>query len=953
MITIVISVNGLAIFLLYETAFEQQRERLIETSHSQAKLISAVARFDKLHTVSDHGNEAEAATLSQIREAQSNYKSLGKTAQLELAKLDGDNIIYVTTSDAYKNNNLDRINTARNFDKAMEMALAGKSGTMITTDRAGNTVLSAYDHIGELNYGITSQININEIRAPFIRAGVTSLLFALCLIVTGSYLFVTLSRKSVRQLSESRAYNRILFDNSPIGLALCSMSGKLIDINSAYADIIGRTINEAKGLSYWDITPEEYLKDEEWQLRKLNAIGHYGPYEKEYIHKDGRRVPVSLNGQKIKIKDEDYIWSSVENISYRIQIEESLRNASEVNRKIISENPIGMAIYNREGQCIEANDAIAEMVGTNRDQLLKQNYHQIESWKKSGLYEAVETARKTGKKSKLETLLESTFGKTVFYKFYIVPFKLNKMTHILLVADDITERKDAEYALIRSEETSAKAQAIANIGHWDWDILTGELVWTDEIYRIFGLQPQEFGATYDAFLDSIHPDDRQDVIDAVNSAVSGDEIYNIEHRVVRPNNEIRIVHEQGKVYYNSDDIPVRMIGTVHDITNLKKAAESLRQEIKRNEILLKTTQDGYWIVNTDSVIKNCNESYLSMSGYDYDEIIGMNTSKIDFSQSAEDTADHITKLARDGFIKYETRHRCKDNSIKDMEVTSSLAELDGEISLISFFKDITERKQTDHELKIYRENLESLVADRTRELQDAQHELVRQERLATLGQLTATVSHELRNPLGAIQPSIYILKKKINSDDRIVHDAIDRIERNTLRCDHIIDELLDFTRIVEIQPSYMNINEWLTELINELSITPAISIEYELDPDNNQVYFDKDRLRRAIINIIDNAAHAIQDNNSISKTDGKIKLSTKQSHDRIILEINDNGSGISEDTLKRIFEPLFSTKGFGVGLGMPTVKQIMKQHNGGIDISSIEGKGTTVTLWLPKENEAA
>lgn len=113
----------------------------------------------------------------------------------------------------------------------------------------------------------------------------------------------------------SSEYDRILFQELPIGLALCRMDGTLVDINKAYADIIGYTIEETLKLTYWQITPQKYLKEEEEQVRKLSTVGKYGPYEKEYIHKSGRLIPVRLNGMVIEMNNEKYIWSSVENIA--------------------------------------------------------------------------------------------------------------------------------------------------------------------------------------------------------------------------------------------------------------------------------------------------------------------------------------------------------------------------------------------------------------------------------------------------------------------------------------------------------------------------------------------------------------------------------------------------------------------------------------------------------------
>ncbi|MBL3598993.1 MAG: PAS domain S-box protein [gamma proteobacterium endosymbiont of Lamellibrachia anaximandri] len=139
-----------------------------------------------------------------------------------------------------------------------------------------------------------------------------------------------LVKERTAELEEITAYNRTLFETSPIGLVLCDMDGRLVDVNPAYLGIIGYDESEAKTLSYWDITPHDFEQEEALQLQALQESGRYGPYEKEYLHKSGKRVPVRLNGQLIEQHGRQYIWSSVEDISQRKRMENALRE-SEAN----------------------------------------------------------------------------------------------------------------------------------------------------------------------------------------------------------------------------------------------------------------------------------------------------------------------------------------------------------------------------------------------------------------------------------------------------------------------------------------------------------------------------------------------------------------------------------------------------------------------------------------------
>lgn len=191
----------------------------------------------------------------------------------------------------------------------------------------------------------------------------------------------------------------------------------------------------------------------------------------------------------------------------------------------------------------------------------------------------------------LETAVQALNGRASAY--INKPFNMDEVSatisQLLEKQRLALEKRQAEEALRKSQEGLAKAQEIAHLGNWDWNIVTNELLWSDEIYRIFGLQPQEFGATYEAFLDSVHPEDRESVKKAVNEALADPEVtYGIEHRIVRRNGSERVVHEEGEVTFNETGRPVRMIGTVHDITDRKQAEERLKkanQELKKlNEI---------------------------------------------------------------------------------------------------------------------------------------------------------------------------------------------------------------------------------------------------------------------------------------------------------------------------------------------------------------------------------
>lgn len=269
--------------------------------------------------------------------------------------------------------------------------------------------------------------------------------------------------------------------------------------------------------------------------------------------------------------------------------------------------------------------------------------------------------------------------------------------------------------------------------------------------------------------------------------------------------------------------------------------------------------------------------------------------------------------------------------------------------IVQFRRDITERKRTEEELARHRERLEERVEERTRELAVAQRELVRNERLAAIGQLTGTVSHELRNPLGTIRSSFAIVGNHLQSSHGPVARALERIERNIDRCVTIIDELLAYTRVRDMHLESVSIDEWLTDQVVDEDIPHSVSVV--LDCQSGQtVRIDRERIRRAILNVLQNAWQALTESEH-DRDQATVAISTRMVDGRLALRIADNGPGIPEDIRERIFDPLFSTKSFGVGLGLPLVRQVIDQHGGEITVDTTLDQGTTITLFLPLPDE--
>lgn len=245
------------------------------------------------------------------------------------------------------------------------------------------------------------------------------------------------------------------------------------------------------------------------------------------------------------------------------------------------------------------------------------------------------------------------------------------------------------------------------------------------------------------------------------------------------------------------------------------------------------------------------------------------------------------------------------------------------------------------------------MATKVNELKAAQEELIKKGRMEQLGQLIATIAHEVRNPLGAIRTTVFMVERKIADKGLGLEGHLQRINNSVNRCDTIISQLLDFSRTKEVNSSPILLDDWVAKTVREEAarLQENILIECALGLDNETVNIDPARMQRAIVNLLNNASEALlgQHDQASAGTllHHHIWVSTKRVGDHAVIRIADNGPGIAAEYIQKIREPLFTTKSFGTGLGIPAVEQVVNQHGGRLDISSDIGKGAVFSIYLP------
>jgi len=236
--------------------------------------------------------------------------------------------------------------------------------------------------------------------------------------------------------------------------------------------------------------------------------------------------------------------------------------------------------------------------------------------------------------------------------------------------------------------------------------------------------------------------------------------------------------------------------------------------------------------------------------------------------------------------------------------------------------------------------LEQKVEERTRALKEAQEELVKKERLAVLGQLAGGVGHELRNPLGVIKNSIYYLTLRLQDAEEKVKRHLSIMEREIRTANKITTDLLDFARSKEPSRMSTDLNKLVEEVFVQYPVEPQIELWTELDPHLPSVTIDKEQIQQVFLNLIVNAVQAMPQG-------GQLAVKTSVQRGFVVVSFTDTGSGIPGENLEKIFQPLFTTKAKGIGLGLAVSKSLVEANNGEITVESQRGRGTTFHVKFP------
>ena len=387
---------------------------------------------------------------------------------------------------------------------------------------------------------------------------------------------------------------------------------------------------------------------------------------------------------------------------------------------------------------------------------------------------------------------------------------------------------------------------------------------------------------------------------------------------------------------------------IRDITERKQAEAAFRASEARYHTLFEYAPDGIVIADTESYYVDANASMCRMLGYSRDEIIGLHASDIVSQTEIPHIASALSVLRARSDHHREWEFRRKDGSVFAAEVIATMMP-DG--NLMGMVRDVTERKLTEEELLRTNQSLEGALAElqtKTHELASMTQQLWQASKLATMGELAASIAHELNNPLATLSLHIEILVGRLPDDDPNRRSLL-VIEQEVERMAMLVSNLLLFSRRSHQQISTIDIQEELQnslDFINYHLRRRKIVVATDVAANLPTVQADRQQLRQVFLNLLTNASDAMPESGSLTV---RAKRKSLNGSAAVIIEFSDTGVGIEPGDLQKLWEPFFTTKpeGKGTGLGLPICHRTIEEHRGTIDIESQPGKGTTVRIILP------
>lgn len=509
------------------------------------------------------------------------------------------------------------------------------------------------------------------------------------------------------------------------------------------------------------------------------------------------------------------------------------------------------------------------------------------------------------------------------------------------LAREIEEHEQTEAALLTNEQDLKESQRIAHVGSWRLDLATNQVFWSDELYKMYGLNPELPSLSYLEHKKFLTPESWSKLTEAIHHTVINGNPYELELEMLRVDGSHRWIWVHGMAVVDAAGKTVGLRGVAQDITERKQNEEALRREQLFSKSVIESLP-GIFYLYTYPELKLIlwNREHESLLGYGVGEIGGRHITDWHVPESEEAILNAIEVVMTQGSASVEASLLTKDGRAVPFLLTGIRFEAQGQRYLMGIGIDITVRKHAEAEAE------------------KLQVQLTQGQKMESVGRLAGGIAHDFNNMLGVILGYSELALEQVEAGQKI-YSALQGIQQAAQRSADLTRQLLAFARKQTVTPKVLDLNKTVASMLNMLRRLIGENIDLAWLPSEGLglIKMDPSQIDQLLANLCVNARDAIRDT-------GKVTIETHNvvfdqaycaTHagfvpgEYVLLALSDNGCGMDGETLSHLFEPFFTTKamGKGSGLGLATVYGIVKQNNGFINVYSEPGLGTTFKLYLP------
>lgn len=744
-------------------------------------------------------------------------------------------------------------------------------------------------------------------------------------------------------LCESEDRFRVIFDGATDGILLADVDSKQLLLgNATICRMLGYSLDEIKELHVTDIHPDSERENILSGFARRASGETTAAQSRPMKRKDGSIFDAEITSTHLNICGKTCLAGFFRDVTERKRGEDRLT----LFRALIDRSSDAIIVLDPFVlRFLDVNETACRDFGYSRDEFLSMSLWDIDPSVTPDFTEKVAHQLQESGKVRFERMVRRKDGSMFPVEVSLSFVKLDGSYNVAILRD-ITERRQAE------EEIRGQRKLISQI----IETIPLRVFWKDRESRYLGCNTL---FAKDAGLS--RPDELTGKNDFDMGWRDQAELYRADDRLVMDSRISKLSYDEpqttpdgGRIWLRTSKVPLLneanevfgMLGVYEDITAYKGTELRLRESEERFRLAFQNSAIGMTLTGLDNRWIMVNDAFCRILGYPEQELLGKTYIELTYPEDLPISLDYARRVAAGEIATYqlEKRYVHKDGHIIWIRLTVSLVrDAQGEpLYYVCQFEDITEQNLARERIRRLNEELEVKVQERTKQLLDMQEELVRKEKLAVLGQVAGSVGHELRNPLGVISNAVYFLETTLSDADEITKEYLNIIKEEIAGSDRIVSDLLDAVRTKPPQTALVGLQELIGQTLQKYAVPSAVTVKLDIPRSLPPLRVDAMQIQQVFRNLISNGVEAMREGGTL-----EIRAVENEPDKTVTVSVSDTGAGIAPEVMKKLFQPLFTTKARGIGLGLVVVKNLTQANGGSVTVESIPGKGSTFSVTLP------